>query len=266
VDNIGKIDKPYIIRISSQKGGVGKTTVSTNLAIALAMSSNRTLIIDADCTNPAVGFHLGLDQVNMGYGDVVSGRARLSNATIVHSPSGLKVLPGVIRGTTHMLTTAQINEFMKKLASTNYDFIIIDTAPGLSPIEPKQLLDEALIITTPDMASCTSCIRLTTQFNKEKIKHNLIVNRVRNKRYEISTREIEEMYGNRTFGAIPEDEIVPLSISEHIPAYMLDRRSSFSVTIGEIARLYGSKGGTTIAFRQAYTGLVGWFRRLLGLK
>jgi MinD-like ATPase involved in chromosome partitioning or flagellar assembly len=258
--------KPYIIRISSQKGGVGKTTVSTNLAVALAMASFRTLIVDADTTNPAVGFHLGLDRVNMGYSDVVSGKARLANATIVHTPTGLNVLPGVIRSTTHMLTVTQITEFMKTLSNTDYDFIIIDTAPGLSPVEPRQLLDEAIIITTPDMASCTSCIRLTTQFRKEKIKHNLIVNRIKNKRYEISMREIEEMYGNRVFGALPEDEIIPLSISEHIPAYLLDRRAPFSANMGEISGLYRSKGVPATAFGQTYTGLIGWLRRMLGLR
>ena len=62
------------------------------------------------------------------------------------------------------------------------------------------------------------------EYDKIKINHNLVVNRVRNKRYEISVGEIEDIYEKKVSGVIEEDDIVPISVSEHIPAFILDTR------------------------------------------
>ena len=50
---------PYIIRISSQKGGVGKTTIAVNLGVILSLFKYKTLVVDCDAANPTVGFHWG---------------------------------------------------------------------------------------------------------------------------------------------------------------------------------------------------------------
>ncbi len=261
----------YTIRISSQKGGVGKTTIAVNLAVALAMASYRTLLVDADTTNPSVGFHLGLDEVNIGYDDVIRDPKNFGKAVVLHAPSGLYVLPGTIHGL-QSTRPPNVEELMNAINSSKYDFVIVDTSPGLSTLEPAAYLNEAMIITTPEMSSCTSSIRLAKLLDKSGIRHNLLVNRVRNRKYEISMLEIEELYGNKIIGSIPEDDSVAVSVADHIPAYTFDKKSQFSAAIKSLSRMYAAKGGKVFGSEKQSSGfierggLIGLIKRILGLR
>lgn len=271
-------DKPYIIRISSQKGGVGKTTIAVNLGVALAnLSQSKVLIVDADSTNPSIGFQVGLDDVNIGYEEVVRNKVDIKKAIVPHSPSGTYVLPGAIHAKAFSPNPGAIAEFMRKLSALSYDFIIIDTAPGLTPLGPSQFIDEALIITTPEMSACTSSVRLAKIFSNIGVRHGLLVNRVKNRRYEISMREINELYGNLAQGPVPEDEDVPEGVAEHIPAYLLDKKSEFSRSMKNVGRMYLAKKGMTMqesgagapqyqGKRTTGGGLIGLIKRLIGLR
>jgi MinD-like ATPase involved in chromosome partitioning or flagellar assembly len=238
--------KAYVIRVSSQKGGVGKTTIAVNLATALRLLNYRVLLVDADHTNPSVGFHLGFDQVNQGFMDVINGKVSAKNAIITHAPTGLHVLPGKIGASVKLPTANKLKNMFTALAKEDYDFLIIDTAPGFLPQSADYLknYDEAIIITTPEMSACTSAIRLAHNYDKGGVKHSLIVNRVRNKGYEVSMQEIGESYEGTVSGEIPEDDIVPLSISERIPAYIVNQRSKFANGVSKASKRYAAKAGS----------------------
>ena len=114
------------------------------------------------------------------------------------------------------------------------------------------------------MASCTSSIRLAHEYDKIKINHNLVVNRVRNKRYEISVGEIEEYLrkkGVRSYRR--KDYIVPISVSEHIPAFILDTESKFSGSIMKISRKYAAVSDSwTQKNSKSSGGILQFLRRL----
>ncbi len=264
---------PYIIRIASQKGGVGKTTVAVNLGVILSLLGHKVLIVDCDAANPTLGFHLGMNQANIGYKEVLTEKATINEAIAMHGPSGLRVLPGTIGPYSFVPTPEQNLKFLQTLSKTKYEFIILDTSPGFSFNEPLVFYSEALLITTPESSACTSVMRLARVYTEEKLKHNLVINRIKNTKYEFSVEEIEDMYENRAIGAIPEDEIVPLSVSEHIPAYLINPRANFSRNIKILARRYSSRIGTIAegepGERGAGTGsggIMGTFKRLLGGK
>ena len=258
--------KPYLLRISSQKGGVGKTTIAVNLSTALAQQGFRVLIVDADTTNPSVGFHLGIDEVNTGIREVMSGKSSLRNTVIRHNTTGMHVLPGTAYSMPFVPAKESIERFMGMLAKESYDFIIVDTAPGTGIMDVFKMYDEAIIISSPEMSACASSIRLAAAYDKEKLKHSLILNRVRNRKYEISVREIEEMYGDRVRSSIPEDEIVPISISEHIPAIILDGKTRFSTAVKEMSGIYAASTGTE-AYRRTKRGrsIIAFLRRIFGI-
>ena len=158
-------EKPYAIRISSQKGGVGKTTTAVNLASSIAMMGYKTLLFDTDFSNPSVGFHLGLEDVNIGMQSVLLRKTKIQNAVVVHGPSGLYVLPCEINTKISVATAEQVQYFKNEVIKEDYDFMIADTPPGLLTPGISNLYDEAIIVTTPDLPALQSVIKLATRYD-----------------------------------------------------------------------------------------------------
>ncbi|MEM0202145.1 MAG: P-loop NTPase [Candidatus Micrarchaeaceae archaeon] len=232
---------PYIIRVSSQKGGVGKTTVAVNLAVALQHIGYKVLLVDGDTVNPSIGFHMGLEDANIGLKELLVGKASLIKVRIIHSPSGVHVVPGVLSQNEYIVTDGMLSRFYSIAKNTNYDFVIVDTMPGYAVEHMGRYYDEALLVSTPEMTSVANITRLAAWFDKMHLKHSLVLNKVSNKRYELNAREIEEMYENKIMVKLPSDETVPLSIEEHIPAYLYNKRCNFSKAIVDLAAMYGAK-------------------------
>ena len=261
-----QLGKPYVIGVSSQKGGVGKTTISVNLAVALKGFNYRVLLIDSDTTNPSVGVHLGMESANLGYRDVMYEKIAINDAIAVHGATGLHVIPGTLSSKPFVPPLEKIQKLGRKITYLNYDFVIFDIAPGFVEGDLSSYYNEALILTTPEISACTSSLRLAHEYDQIKVKHNLVVNRIKNKKYEISIGEIEEIYERKVLGEIPEDEIVPASIAEHIPAYLISPSSKFAVGIRSIARNYITTGsgrpGVAVASGQAFGGIIAFLKRL----
>ena len=230
--------KPYTIRIASQKGGVGKTTIAVNLSAALAQKGYDVLLVDADTTNPACGFHLGMEKSNMGYYDVIKKRSNIKEVISIHAPSGVHVLNGRIDTMPFVISYAEAKRFVADVSKLAYDFIIVDTQPGFYDPKIAELADEVLFIATPDMPSCTSTIKLSIEANSRKVKHALLINRVQGKRYELNEREIANMYEGRVMDKLPEDSLVQEGIASQIPVVLNRKKSPFVRAINMLADMY----------------------------
>ena len=140
------------IAVTSGKGGVGKTNVVVNLAVALAGMRQRVLVLDADFGLGNVDVSLGLTPTGH-LGDVLSGHRSVRDA-LVEGPMGVTILPagsGVCDLTD--LTPAQWTRLDTALKTlTNFDFLLIDTAAGVSTnvIELLVSSDQVLVVTSPE--------------------------------------------------------------------------------------------------------------------
>jgi len=231
---------PYIIRISSQKGGVGKTTVAVNLAVALQLKGFRTLLVDGDTTNPSIGFHMGMEGVNVGLKDLMKKEKLLKDVISIHGSTGLHTICGTINSKPFAMNESSLKVIYDKLKVTNYNFVVVDTEPGYTTDYISKVYDEALLVTTPETPAVASIVRLGQAFDSLHLKHHMLINKLGRHKYELHPREIEETYGSKAIGLLPEDEIVPISISEHIPAYVLSKKARFSQAVADLANTYSA--------------------------
>lgn len=129
------MNKPatQIIGVASGKGGVGKTTVSVNLAVKLASLGKKVMIFDADLGLANAQLALGI-RAPFNFSHVISGEKTLSEV-IVEGPSGVKLVPGA-SGIQRMAAlgpqeTAGIIQVFSEIED-DLDYLIVDVAAGLS--------------------------------------------------------------------------------------------------------------------------------------
>lgn len=236
-----KMANPYIIRISSTKGGVGKSVIAVNLGVALQLYGYRVLVVDIDTINPSIGLYLGLSEVSIGVDEVMQNKSKLERAIIPHGPTGLRVLPGAIERRYTLPSKDRMASLFKTLKGAEYDFIIVDTQPGIPSNEDLSFYDEAIVVALPDEASTISAIKMLKNYGDERLKVSVLANRVTGKAHELSIREIEEMCKSRITGWLSEDSNVGISIAQHIPVYLKRRNSPFSKHISKLSSVYTSR-------------------------
>lgn len=127
-----------IIAIANQKGGVGKTTTSVNLAASLGVLEKKILVIDADPqANAASGLGIDVDAINIGTYQVIEHTATAAEGIYKTSSPNVDIIPAHIDlvAIEIELVDKHEREYMLKKAiepiKNNYDFIIIDCAPSL---------------------------------------------------------------------------------------------------------------------------------------
>ncbi len=255
--------KSYVILTASQKGGVGKSIISINIATALKQSGNyEVLIIDTDVANPSVGPLLGLRSEGPGYAEMLKNKAKPEDCQVLVQPAGFYVIPAGGAGEAIAPTTDELNNFYAKVLKLNFDFVIVDTPPGSTVDGALKNFSEALIITTPEETSVYGAQRLSQIFNKYHLQHKLVVNRVKEDKYELDEEKIEKIYGDIAYAMLPEDKIVEESELEHMPAYLINRKSLFSLSIDYLCRAYTLK----VQPEEEKRGSLGDVKRFFGFK
>ena len=215
-----------IITIASGKGGVGKTTVASNLGVVLQKHFDQnTLIIDANFTTAHLGFFFDLIYFPYSLNDILTGKKEFERSVYLHPFSGVSVLPASTDLQDILKTNLKKFEKVIEKAKKKYDIILIDSAPGFGKEAMTALLacKEVLIVTTPEISSLEDAKRLVHVAKQLKKKIlGIVINRSKKTLYQLSKKEIEEYVGIKSLVEIPELDIFQKSLFLRIPAVLLE--------------------------------------------
>lgn len=165
-----------ILAVASGKGGVGKSTISVNLAVSLAKSGAKVGLLDADVYGPSIPKMLGVegarpDVKKVNGKDLIipiesQGIKMLSIGFFVNPEDAL-----IWRGA---MATSAINQFVKDADWGELDYFIIDLPPGTGDIHltivQAMPVTAAVIVSTPQQVALADALRGVSMFRAEKIE------------------------------------------------------------------------------------------------
>ena len=230
-----------VIGIISLKGGVGKTSSVANLGAALAGFGKKVLVVDANFSAPNLGLHLGLPNPEITLHDVLLNRASINEAIYEHG-AGFHLIPGAY--ISRKVNPLGLKDKIRHLRD-HYDAILIDSSPNLNDemLSTMMASDMLLVVTSPDYPTLSATLRAVRLAKQKKIPiSGLILNRVRNKRFELSIQDIEEAAEVPVISVLPEDIRVPESIANTMPVTLHKPKSASAIEYRKLAAsLIGEK-------------------------
>ena len=238
-----------VVTITSGKGGVGKTTTTANLAVALAAAGNKVVCIDGDIGLRNLDVVLGLEnRIVYDLVDVVEGRCRLRQAMIRDKRlPELYLIPAAQTRDKSAVSPSDMVNLCEALRA-EVDWILIDSPAGIERGFRNALApaDTALVVTNPEISAVRDADRIIGLIEAEqKGPARLIINRLNiemiNRGDMLTSIDVVELLAIELIGMVPEDEAVLVSTNRGLPVAM-DEKSRAGKAFHNIAhRLMGEE-------------------------
>lgn len=250
VQSENKMPSSRVITVTSGKGGVGKTTMSVNLALEMVKRGKRVVILDADFGLANVEVMLGI-RPKYNLLDLIHNNLNITDI-ITTGPNGIGFISGG-SGVSELadLDNIKIRLLINKLIELDnmYDVVIIDTGAGItdSVMEFVMVSPEVLLVVTPEPTSITDAYSLLKVLRRRKdynpIYKNIyvIANRVSDDDEgveiysKINTVSSKFLNTNLKYlGAVTQDKNASMAVIEQKPIVMAYPNSSSAKCIGEL--------------------------------
>jgi MinD-like ATPase involved in chromosome partitioning or flagellar assembly len=228
-----------IIGVVSGKGGVGKTTIASNLSYYLSRAGKSVTLVDCNVTTSHINFNFGFFSFNKTLNNVLRGETEIWEATYKYK--NLNIVPASLR--LEDLNYIDLMSLNKVIRSINSQFVFLDSAPGFGreAISVLNSVDSVLIVATPFMTSIADILRMKKILNELNVYPlGIVLNMVKRKPYELDKRSIEAITGIEVIGSVPYDENVEYSLSLGKPFIEAFPNTKASIAIKRITNeLFG---------------------------
>jgi pilus assembly protein CpaE len=232
-----------MIAVYSPKGGVGRSVIACNLAVALKkLTDARVVLVDADLQSGDAHVLLNMNTPNTidDLREAGSLDDQIIRGAVAMHDSGVELLRAPIALESAELYTA---EAMKKIMvelSEHYDYLVIDTDDTFSEatLQVLDMADQILLVTTLEVTTINKATRFFEVIDRlgySEAKVRLICNRV-DPYFGIKPAQVEAQVRHRFLSQIPEDNrLIVTSVNRGVPFVLADRRAPPSRAIYTLA-------------------------------
>ena len=244
-----------VIALASGKGGVGKTTITANLGIALAQRGQRVLLIDADIAMANLSLILGMHSSPITLHDVLLGEASIQDA-IYDGPAGIAFIPSGLSLESYRRVDSERLEQVVESIKDQFDFILLDSPAGIEKNVTSCFAasDQVLLVSSPDSPSIADALK--TKITAQRIgvaPLGIILNFVRGEKGEIPHDDIMKMLELPLYGIVPFDDEVRKSFLQEKAQPLILRRPNSPAAIA-IRKVAAKLDGMPIEFKAPSSG------------
>lgn len=262
-----------VVTVFSTKGGIGKTTIATNLAVALAEKTGTQVgIVDADLQFGDVALFLNLvpratiaDLVR----DIDNLDAHVLEGYLAQFRNSVKLLPAPVRPEQAETVTAGHLSTILKTMRSSFNYTIIDTAPTFSDsmlavLDASDIILVVAALDLPTIKNVKLCLEIMESLNYGQDKVKVVLNRA-DTDADINLGDVEASLRYKFSAAIPSDgKIVVASVNKGVPFVVSHPAAPVAHSLFELARLVADSDWQPQEQKQLVTGVVGRFKRLFG--
>lgn len=216
---------------------MGKTTLTSNLGAALSSYGEDVTLLDADVTMANLELILGMEGQPVTLNNVLSGDAHIQEA-VYEGPGGVKVIPaGLSLDSLRKIKIDRLEEAVESLLSQT-DIILIDAPAGLEKdaLAAIDVANELILVTTPEVPSISDALK--TRIVASRFGVNIlgvVVNRERNDKALLTSKEIEVILKAPIIAKIPEDPEISRSAAYSKPFVLKNIKSPNYNSIMQLA-------------------------------
>jgi len=227
-----------IISVVSGKGGVGKTTISLNVAAALKKMGYDSIVVEGNVTSPTASLYLGFMPAHRTINNVLNGEFSLDEVILEHD-SGVKLITCSLALPELAADYNKAFTLVKKLRN-KADMVLIDAGAGLGE-EARAAIDVSdfvLVVTNPEMPAVIDALRAVrlARALKKKVL-GVVVNKVNASLPQVSSEEIEEIAEAPVLAEISDDKCVHEAFSYNFPVTHFRPNSRSGNEIARLAAL-----------------------------
>jgi len=256
-----------IIVVTSGKGGVGKTTSSANLGMALAKLGRKVVLVDADFGLRNLDLLLGLEnRIVYTALEVIARECKLDQALVKDKRQpNLSLLAAPQTRNKTAITAAHMKALVEVL-SRYFDYVLIDCPAGIESGFQNAIAGakEAIVVTTPEISAVRDADRVIGLLESNRITDiKLIVNRIRPAMVKnndmMSVEDVLDILSVKLIGVIPDDEQVIVSTNKGEPLVLAEKLSLAGMAYINVAKRLE---GREVEFLKLETPPKGIFARL----
>ena len=260
-----------VIVITSGKGGVGKTTTTANLGVALALRNKKVALVDTDIGLRNLDVVMGLEnRIVYDIVDVVEGKCKLRQALIKDKRfNELFLLPAAQTRDKSAVNEEQMKELIGKLKE-EFDYILIDCPAGIEQGFKNAIAgaNRAIVVTTAEISAIRDADRIIGLLEASEIKNpELIINRIRpsmvKKGEMMDVEDIVDLLSIDLIGVVPDDEYIITQTNKGEPVVIKDKSPSGKAYLEIARRILGENIDVTIPGRKEglFSKMKGFFAK-----